>query len=203
MESNLKRGIKRSLPSVAIASAIFLTSASSCNSSSKNDNNDTETVPETFHADNDIAMTVKSLVDAIKVGEDIDSLDYDYIGILTDGEGAPLYTNLAGYPGEWAVDVLDEKNVSIKNLELGDLLPGDLESYLISCLGLGQQNKVYLTTADAIESEDLDVTIYDFEGGYIRFENRLVTAPNGLQGSFFTIMLSCSLPKSVETQTAV
>lgn len=182
--------------------AIVLLVVTSCIDTKKTQE-ETDNDLEKFHADNDIAMTVRSLVDAIRVGETIDSLDYDFQGILTDGQGSPLYTNLQGSPGEWIVDVLDKGDVSIKNLDLGDLLPGDLEAYLISCLRLGPQNKVYLTTEDALENNDTDVTVYDFEGGYIRFETRAATAPNGLEGSLMTIILSRSLPQGVETQTAV
>ncbi len=64
---------------------------------------------EYFHADNDIAMTVRSLADAIKVGEPLDSTEYDFNGVLTDGQGAPLYTDVQGSPGTWIVDVLDKK----------------------------------------------------------------------------------------------
>lgn len=66
-------------------------------------------VNEDFHADNDIAMTVRSLADAIKVGEPLDSTEYDFEGVLTDGQGTPLYTDVQGAPGVWVVDVLDQK----------------------------------------------------------------------------------------------
>lgn len=61
---------------------------------------------EDFHADNDIAMTVRSLADAIRVGEPLDTADYNFEGILTDGTGRPLYTNIQGLPGGWDIDVL-------------------------------------------------------------------------------------------------
>lgn len=158
---------------------------------------------ENFHADNDIAMTVLSLVDAFRVGEEIDSVDYDFKGVLTDGQGAPLYTDLSGGPGMWTVDVLTPTDVTIKNIDLGDLLPVELEAYLLGCLSLGPENKVFLTTEDAYENDDTEISIYDFEGGYIRFEQRNVLAPNGLEGSLLTIILSAGLPQGVEMQTAV
>ena len=204
MANNVKRSLLRGLPFIFICTAFWLIVDGACSSSKKEDSDDiSDKFPERYHADNDIAMTVKSLVDAIRVGEAIDSIDYDFTGILTDGQGSPLYTNLQGLPGEWIVDVIDKGDVTIKNLDLGDLLPGDLEAYLLACLRLGPQNKVYLTTEDAMENPDTDVTIYDFEGGYIRFENRYITAPNGLEGSLFTIILSSALPQGVEKQTAV
>ena len=49
---------------------------------------------EEFHADNDIAMTVRSVADAIRVGETLDSVGYNFEGVLTDGIGRPLYTGL-------------------------------------------------------------------------------------------------------------
>lgn len=52
-----------------------------------------------FHADNDIAMTVRSLVDAVRVGETLLPADYDFVGVLTDGQGTPLYTDVDGAPG--------------------------------------------------------------------------------------------------------
>lgn len=204
MRSFYKSLSHKGLVGLLFAGALGVAIFAACSSSKEKEKeapSDTSDAP--FHADNDIAMTVCSLVDAFRVGEKIDSVDYDFKGVLTDGEGSPLYTDLNGGPGEWIVDVLTPGDVSIKNVELGDLLPGDLEAYLLESLQLGPQNKVYLTTEDADTSEDTDISVYDFEGGYIRFENRSVVAPNGLEGYLFTIRLSQSLPQGVETQTAV
>lgn len=191
--------IKRGIPVFFILS-LFLISVG-CKPKEENKPEEKEE-EEQFHADNDIAMTVRSLVDAIRVGESLDSLDYDYLGILTDGEGTPLYTNLQGLPGEWVVDVVDVKTASIRNLDLGDLLAKDLEDYILECLMMDTTNRVDMTTADAEENEDTDIAVYDFEGGFLRFEIRSALAPNGLEGTLLTIILSSDLPKGVETQTA-
>lgn len=155
-----------------------------------------------YHADNDIAMTVRSLADAIRVGEPLDSTEYDFEGVLTDGQGAPLYTDVQGGPGIWVIDVLDQKNVTIKNLYLGDLLPGDLESYLLQSLRLTDENRMTFTAHDAVNDEETNISVYDFNGGYLRFEIRSGIAPNGLEGPLLTIIMSADLPSGAETQTA-
>ena len=96
---------------LTLASICFIFMLNSCGQSSKSDVSNTEDseATEYFHADNDIAMTVRSLADAIKVGEPLDSTEYDFNGVLTDGQGAPLYTDVQGSPGTWIVDVLDKK----------------------------------------------------------------------------------------------
>lgn len=146
-----------------------------------------------YHADNDIAMTVRSIADAIKVGEPLDSTDYDFKGVLTDGQGTPLYTDVQGSPGLWIVDILDTKNASIKNLYLGDLLPGDLQSYLLQSLHLSEEQQIDFIAHDAIDDET-EITVYDFDGGYLRFEIRAGIAPNGLEGPLLTIFMSAEPP---------
>ncbi|MDE6843490.1 MAG: hypothetical protein K2J24_08195 [Muribaculaceae bacterium] len=135
---------------------------------------------DAYHADNDIAMTVRSLTDAITVGQPLDTAEYNFRGVLTDGEGVPLYTDIQGSPGQWVVDVTTERHAVIRNLYLGDLLPDDLQAYITSTLQLG--------TDAIIESDEFDyddeaeLTIYRFDGGEIRFEQRAGIAPNGLEG---------------------
>lgn len=158
-------------------------------------------VNEDFHADNDIAMTVRSLADAIKVGEPLDSTEYDFEGVLTDGQGAPLYTDVQGAPGVWVVDVLDQKNVTLRNLFLGDLLPDDLEAYLLQALRLSENNKLDFNAHEAVDEDETSIVVYDFNGGYLRFETRAGIAPNGLEGPLLTIIMSADPPAGVETQT--
>lgn len=155
-----------------------------------------ESVPdkEEFHADNDIAMTIRSLADAIRVGEPLDSTEYDFLGVLTDGQGAPLYTDVQGSPGIWVIDVIDNKNVSIRNLYLGDLLPGDLETYIIQSLSLSESSLLEFESPDAAGYDDTSIRVYDFGGGYLRFEIRSGIAPNGLEGPLLTIILSAKAP---------
>lgn len=149
---------------------------------------------EDFHADNDIAMTILSLVDAIKVGEPLDSAQYDFEGVLTDGQGSPLYTDVQGSPGIWQVDVVDNKSAVIRNIFLGDLLPTDLQSYLLSCLGLNDNNKMEFTSVDADNDDETEIMVYDFGGGYLRFEVRAGMAPNGLEGPLLSIIMSADPP---------
>lgn len=141
-----------------------------------------------FHADADIAMTVRSLVDALEVGERLDSADYDFRGILTDGQGRPLYTDSQGNPGEWMVDVLNDSTAVLRNLATGDLLPEDLEEYVVSALGLGRADVVETTEYD--DDCETDLSVYDFGRGLLRFETRIAPSPNGTDALFVTIALS-------------
>lgn len=147
---------------------------------------------EDFHADNDIAMTVRSIVDAIRVGEPLDTAGYNFDGVLTDGIGRPLYTNLQGLPGEWDVDVLSDSRAVIRNVDIGDLLPDDLESYIAASLELTAFNVV-----DSLEyqgAEGAETTVYDFGGGYLRYEVRNATAANGLEGPLVRITATRDIP---------
>lgn len=142
---------------------------------------------EAFHADNDIVMTVRSLIDAVCVSEPLDSVYYDYEGVLTDGVGRPLYTDLQGTPGVWNVDVISPEEVVIRNVYLGDLFPEDLENYII--------DQTAVQPTDQIESDEYDdddeaeLSIYDFGNGYLRFETRLGKTTNGLEGPLLTIRI--------------
>lgn len=149
---------------------------------------------EEFHADNDIAMTILSLADAIKVGEPLDSTQYDFEGVLTDGQGSPLYTDVQGSPGLWQVDVVDNKSAVIRNIFLGDLLPTDLQNYLLSSLGLNDNNRMNFTSEDADNNDETEIMVYDFGGGYLRFEVRAGIAPNGLEGPLLSIIMSADPP---------
>ena len=157
---------------------------------------------EQFHADNDIAMTVLSLADAIKVGEPLDSVDYDFRGVLTDGQGTPLYTDIEGNPGNWDIDVLDKGKVLIRNLCPGDLLPVDLESYILESLKLTRENRLP-SLADTIDDTgNRAIYIYALSGGYLRYEVEKITAGNGLEGSMVTITLGVSPLPEDEIQKA-
>ena len=173
----------------------------SCSNKGDTENHPQTMLPEFYHADNDIAMTVRSLVDAIKVGEPIDSVDYDFVGVLTDGQGAPLYTDILGAPGKWVVDVLDTGHVSIKNLEIGDLLPGHLKTYILQTLGMKNSLPIDVVLIEDAEDDETDISVYDIEGGYLRFETRAGEAANGIEGPYVTIILSVAPPPGVETQT--
>lgn len=156
---------------------------------------DSTSVPEEYHADNDIAMIIKSIVDALHVGEPLDTLDYNFEGILTDGEGHPLYTDIQGQPGRWDVDVISPTSIVIRNLNLGDLLPDYLESYVTGSLNLTADNVV--ETAEFDDDEETQLVVYDFGGGYLRFETRASVAPNGLEGPLLSIIATKRPPEDV------
>lgn len=146
-------------------------------------------VKERFHADNDIAMTIRSLADAIKVGEPLDSVDYDFRGVLTDGQGTPLYTDIYGIPGTWDIDVIDPGKVLIKNINLGDLLPADLESYILESLKISRDNRLPALNDTNTNPSKRFVTVYALSGGYMRYEVVKDTASNGSEGSMVIITL--------------
>lgn len=160
---------------------------------------DTQTVVATvdsadvddFHADNDIAMTVCSIADALRVGEPLDTTDYNFMGVLTDGTGRPLYTNLKGEPGVWDVDVLSRTSVVIRNTEVGDLLPDDLERYITATMQLSAENLI-----DSLEyhgAEGAETSVYAFDGGFLRIDVRSTSAANGIEGSLVSITTSRDL----------
>lgn len=168
----------------------------SCGAGSHDSNGGTDSAytdaEEEFHADNDIAMTVRSVADAIRVGETLDSVGYNFEGVLTDGIGRPLYTNLQGLPGSWDVDVLSDSSVVIRNVDIGDLLPDDLESYIASSLELTDAN--IIDSFEYNEAEGAETTVYDFGGGYLRYEVRTATAANGLEGALVRITATRAMP---------
>ena len=140
-----------------------------------------------FHADNDIAMTVCSLVDALRVGERLDSADYGFRGILTDGQGTPLYTDIEGNPGEWSVEVVGDDEARISNLHLGDLMTEDLRHYIVGALNLNSADLVtaYVNPADEQEF----IWLYDIGDVQVAFSETMVELPSELEG----IMMSVSV----------
>ena len=138
-----------------------------------------------FHADNDIAMTVCSIVDAVRVGERLDSADYGFEGVLTDGQGTPLYTDLEGNPGEWAVKVIAGDEARISNLRLGDLMTEDLRSYIVGALGLNEADLVtaYVNPADEQEF----IWLYDIGDVQVAFSETEVHTPTHLEGIIMSI----------------
>lgn len=154
-----------------------------------------DTTPaEDYHADNDIAMIVRSIADAMRTGEPIDTLDYNMEGVLTDGLGHPLYTDIQGTPGVWTVDVVNPNSVVIRNVYLGDLLPDDLENYLASSLNLTPKQKIETTEFD--DDDEASLVVYDLDGSYLRLETRAGVAPNGLEGPLMSIITTKSAPQT-------
>lgn len=175
------------------AMAIFAMTIAGCSQKKETETQaETHPAPSEFHADYDIAMTIRSVADAIRVGEPLDSTEYDYEGVLTDGLGHPLYTDLQGAPGEWQIDVTTPTSVVIRNIYLGDLLPKDLENYLASSMDLSIYNLV--TTREFDDDDDSELTVYNFDGGYLRFEVRNAIAPNGIEGPLMSIVATKEPP---------
>ncbi|MDE6378879.1 MAG: hypothetical protein K2L11_00285 [Muribaculaceae bacterium] len=138
-----------------------------------------------FHADNDIAMTVCSLVDAVRVGERLDSADYGFEGILTDGQGTPLYTDIEGNPGEWIVKVVNSEEARISNLHLGDLMAEDLRNYILGALNLNSADLVtaYINPADEQEF----IWLYDIGDVQVAFSETIVKSPTDLEGIIMSV----------------
>lgn len=156
-----------------------------------------DTIPtEEYHADNDIAMIVRSIADAMRSGEPIDTLDYNMEGVLTDGEGHPLYTDVQGTPGIWTVDVVSPSSVVIRNVYLGDLLPDDLEKYIANSLNLTDSDRIQSTEFD--NDEEASLVVYDLkDAGYLRLETRAAVAPNGLEGPLMSIIATKTPPTDI------
>ena len=171
-----------------------------CSHNDRKVSTDTDSAVVAYHsvdeyvAENDIAMTVRSIVDAINVGEPLDTAEYNFNGILTDGEGVPLYTDIQGNPGEWEVDVTSNNSVRIHNLYLGDLLPKDLMEYLASALSLNEHDIRKSNEYD--DDDETYLEVYDFGSGCIRFETREAYAPNGLEGPLVSIIITNCATKS-------
>ncbi len=145
------------------------------------------TAPEEtpYHADNDIAMTVCSLVDAVRVGEPLDSTDYNFLGILTDGQGTPLYTDIEGNPGEWAVQVIADDEARISNLQFGDLMTEDLRNYIVGALNL---KEVDLATAYVNPADEQEfIWLYDMGDVQLAFSETLMKMPSGYDGIIMSV----------------
>lgn len=184
-------GISEKNVAVAI---IVVTLMVSCNTSNEKNvenvieqNADSiEIFEDEYLVDNDIAMTVKSIADAISVGEELDTAEYNFEGILTDGEGTPLYTDAFGYPGEWAVDVIGPNAVRIRNIYLGNLTTKNLAGYITESLELIDKNNINNT--DSIDNSD--VLIYDFDGGTISFKTYDAVSYSGEEGPIVSIFVT-------------
>lgn len=149
------------------------------------------------HADHDIAMTVSSIIDAINVGQPLDSTDYNYTGILTDGEGRPLYTDVQGTPGIWEVKVLTPNSAVISNLYLGDLLPEYLVQYILSTNKIPESPMVAASDENGKREDNL--TIYNTGKCDIIIEQQTAIAANGSEGPLLKILLRKSELTTPET----
>lgn len=202
MQSN---HIRRLMPFIMLLSAVAILCATSCREAGRT--SDTidygnrsvlRTDTSYFHADNDIAMMIRSLADALRVGEPLDSTQYDFEGVLTDGQGTPLYTDVMGSPGTWQVDVLDVRNAIIRNIYLGDLLPLDLQNYILQSLDVPLPVELEYNGVEALEDDETDISVFDCHGVYLRFEVRAGVAPNGIEGPQLSIIMSSEPPTAAE-----
>lgn len=172
--------------SVALLTAFAFILLNGCGSGKET--KDVEEESTFYHADNDIAMTFRSIADALHVGEEIKSEDYNFRGILTDGQGRPLYTDIHGNPGEWVIDVNNPESVTIQNIEYGDLLPEDLEEYIISALSI---YKPKLNDEDEY-SDDIETSmhLYEADNFKINFITRSEVPQNGIESVLLNIVIS-------------
>lgn len=162
----LKLNIKN-LGLVGILAICLIVVMAGCGKNSEKKNVDSDSIAAAeYHADHDIAMTAKSVADAIKVGERLFSEDYTYNGVLTDGVGKPIYTSVEERPGNWEVTVTSPKSVEISNAEPGDLVPSELRDYLLKSLNLNEENRVDKSSGNSGNA----VEIYDMQGCYLSVE---------------------------------
>lgn len=125
----------------------------------------------------DVAMTSRSLVEALRMGEKLDST-YNFHGIFTDGQKNALYHTADGKPGVWDLIVEGPDRVVMRNLEAGALEAEDLRVYIAQAVGL--------TDSDIIEagvaSENTDVQAVVYKQGKLRMEITLLPS-TGADGS--------------------
>ena len=138
------------------------------------------------HADNDIAMTIRSIMDAMNVDQPLDSAEYDFQGILTDGSGRPLYTDIQGAPGQWSVKVLSPTKARLKNLYLGDLVPEELMQYLLTSLEIPDS---LMVTDYYPPRHETEMAVYDFGPGHLIMETLTAKTESGHSGPLVNIVL--------------
>lgn len=188
-----------------LALGALLTGCSFGNNSNQHDTDSSASAEEEYHADNDIAMNLRSMIDAINVGEALDSADYNFTGILTDGTGRPLYTDVQGSPGTWQIKVLTEKSAVISNLYLGDLLADDLVQYLLTSLEIPDEplltaeddpkgTKKHRRGRKAVADEDATnkLSIYQIDDADLIIERQTASTPNGAEGPLLKIIVQRS-----------
>lgn len=180
----IKVSISRGAMSMAFM-VIFLTLYSCGNKEAMVGPDSAGDAESVFFADNDIAMTVCSIVDAVRVGEPLDSTGYNFNGILTDGQGTPLYTDVEGNPGEWSVKVVGREEAMIKNLFLGDLMTDDLRHYIVSSLNLNSADLV--TAYENPLNEGEMIFLYDIGDVKVSFSTIEAETPSGLEGLIMAI----------------
>lgn len=194
---SIKDLVCKSIPAASLIMATVITAGCSGNEKKSQDCDTAASVRDTIekpaepqHADNDIAMTIRSIVDVINLGESLDSAFYSYKGILTDGSGKPLYTDTEGAPGTWLIEVPSPKMATIRNTNPGDLLPEQLTAYIAESLEL--KDKDLITSRvykDMGKEAPTNVRIYDFGKGTIHFETRTELTTNGTESPVLSITI--------------
>lgn len=155
-------------------------------------------VEDEFHADDDIAMTLRSVMSSFTDGDTISRVDYSFMGVLTDGEGRPLYTDTSGGPGEWLVTVPSPYRLQIQNLHLGDLIPAHLERYLIENLDLSEGAGTEAGAADAGRTmegavkiaEEGERRIYRSGNAILEYYVRPAYTESGKEGPMVTVTVT-------------
>ena len=164
--------------------SLLPTFLASCGHTGQNSATDTQTAQtETFHADTDVAMVIRSVADAIRVGENLYADNYNYTGVLTDGTGRPLYSDLNGLPGIWRVEVADSTHVTVSNTSVGDLAASDLATYVSDALGSGTN-----PPERRLDVSGHTVDLYHYDWGDMAYEVRNDTT-GGIVGNMVTITL--------------
>lgn len=133
-------------------------------------------------------MTMLSVADAMRVGEPLDTAQYNFVGVLTDGQGHPLYADFHGSPGNWIIKVISDDSVEIRNTDLGDLLPDDLTAYVSINMGLRDSDIIEQVPEDP--ETRTHAVIYDAGGAMLRIDTRIVTAPAGQEAPLMCISLT-------------
>lgn len=185
LESSVIRGRLRYI--LVFLGVGFLLQGCFSGSEKSKDSDSVETATVEDHADNDIAMSVRSIIDAINVGQPLDSTDYNFSGILTDGTGRPLYTDVQGAPGMWEIKVLTQNSAVIRNLYLGDLLPNELVEYILTTIGIDEAPMVEATDEKGKREDNL--TIYKTGQCDVIIETQEAKTPKGDTGPLLKIIL--------------
>lgn len=133
----------------------------------------------------DIAMLSRSLVDALNMGEKLDSASYSFYGILTDGGGRVLYTDTEGHAGTWRVEVESPGSVVVRNLNAGNLLAEDLRVYVAQAVGLTDADVV--DAGIVVGNDSAQAVVYSTKR--LRMEMTLLPRPDsgGTEHAFVTI----------------
>lgn len=193
------RNFNRKLP-LLMAGGILLSGllSQSCSQNEKKGGADTkvadtlvadtiENTSEEFHADNDIAMFVSSIMDALANDEPLVADDYNFSGVLTDGAGTPLYVDVLGSPGYWTVKVESAKSAIISNEYLGDLVPVDVVNYLLTTLDI--PSEPVLEAEEEKKGREETVVTYR-KGDVLMYANEQRTkTPNGSEGLLLKLIL--------------